>query len=486
MRAAVILTVRGAGSIQQVLRATPRALAYLLTGPVAGAAGLLWSLAATVTVTVLSITQLGGPTFLAASWVTRRLAGLERHRAGWQLGTPIETPYVPTTGGTIRRRVAAVAAQPATWRDLAWLIVLFPIGLASGIAAAVTTAVTAGAIIAPLWLWAVPNPRAPFPADPLMTTPAGRLALVPIGLLLLPAAAWLIRRLAQLQARTAQALLAPGTHRRLVDETTRLTETRRRVVDAQAAELRRIERDLHDGAQARIVAAGMTLALAARKLRAPAGSNTASRATGSRATDGDHRGEPAATEAGPVGSTAHAGVGTDHRGEAAATDQVGNTAAAAADVELARRQLDEALAELRRLVRGIHPPILGDRGLHAALAALAGDSPLAVAVHGDPTARYPAAVESAAYFVVAEGLTNAAKHADATACVVTTATTETTGTGAGTVTVTVTDDGRGGADPAGSGLDGLRRRVEALDGELTITSPPGGPTVLRAEFPCAS
>ncbi|WP_327011649.1 hypothetical protein OHA72_23950 [Dactylosporangium sp. NBC_01737] len=131
-------------------------------------------------------------------------------------------------------------------------------------------------------------------------------------------------------------------------------------------------------------------------------------------------------------------------------------------------------------MRGIHPPILGDRGLHAALAALAGDSPLTVEIHGDPAARYPAAVESAAYFVVAEGLTNAAKHAGATACIVSTGTTGTT------VTVTVTDDGRGGADPAGSGLDGLRRRVEALDGELTVTSPPGGPTVLRAEFPCAS
>ena len=194
---AAILTVRGAGSIQEVLRATLRALAYLLTGPVAGAAGLLWSLAATATVAVLSITQLGGPVFLAASWATRRLAGLERHRAGWQLGAPIETPYVPVTGDTIRRRVTAVAAQPATWRDLAWLVVLFPIGLAGGIAAAVTTAVDLGAITAPLWLWAVPNPRAPFPADPLMTTTAGRLALVPIGLLLLPAVAWLLRRLAQ-------------------------------------------------------------------------------------------------------------------------------------------------------------------------------------------------------------------------------------------------------------------------------------------------
>jgi signal transduction histidine kinase len=205
------------------------------------------------------------------------------------------------------------------------------------------------------------------------------------------------------------------------------------VVDAQAAELRRIERDLHDGSQARMVAAGMTLALAARRLRA----------------------QP----------------------DAEAAD---DTARAAADVDLARRQIDDALTELRRLVRGIHPPILTDRGLHAALAALAGDSPLTVSVRGATGERYPAAVESAAYFVVAEGLANAAKHADATRCTV-----ELHRSG-DTVHVTLTDDGRGGADPAGSGLEGLRRRIEALDGVLTITSPPGGPTSLHAEFPCAS
>ncbi|MEK8104747.1 ATP-binding protein [Micromonospora sp. M12] len=98
-------------------------------------------------------------------------------------------------------------------------------------------------------------------------------------------------------------------------------------------------------------------------------------------------------------------------------------------------------------------------------------------IRGDPEQRYPPAVESAAYFVIAEGLANAGKHAEARTCVVTLA------RSAGTVTVTLTDDGQGGADPAGSGLDGLRRRVEALDGRLTITSPPGGPTVLSAELP---
>ncbi|MCG5436862.1 sensor histidine kinase [Micromonospora foliorum] len=404
-----------------MIRTTASALAYLLSSLVAGVVGLGWSLASTIGVGLLSITQLGGPAFLGVTWVTRRLADLERRRAGWVLGTAIAAPYLPIEGATIRQRVRAVAVQPATWRDLAWLVAVFPLGLAGGIAAIVVTVVDLAAVVAPLWAWAVPNPHAPFPMRPLMTTVPGRFGLTVLGVLLLPVTAWLLRTAGRAQARLARGLLAPGAHRQLVEEAARLAQTRRRVVDAQAAELRRIERDLHDGAQARIVAAGMTLALAARKL--PTGANGAS------------------------------------------------------DVDLARRQLDDALTELRRLVRGIHPPILTDRGLHAAVAALAGDSPLAVEIRGDPEQRYPPAVESAAYFVIAEGLANAGKHAEAGTCVVTLA------RGAGAVTVTLTDDGQGGADPTGSGLDGLRRRVEALDGRLTITSPPGGPTVLSAELP---
>ncbi|MFF0150761.1 sensor histidine kinase [Micromonospora sp. NPDC005203] len=404
-----------------MIRTTASALAYLVSGIVAGFVGLAWSVATIVGVGLLSVTLVGGPAFLGAAWVTRRIADVERRRAGWVLGTAIAAPYLPIEGATVRQRASAVATQPATWRDLAWLVALFPLGLAGGIAAIVVTVVDLAAVVAPAWAWAVPNPRAPFPMDPLMTTTPGRFGLTILGVLLLPVTAWFLRTAGLAQARTARVLLAPGAHRYLVEETTRLAQSRRRVVDAQAAELRRIERDLHDGAQARIVAAGMSMALAARKL--------------------------------PTG------------------------AAAASDVHLARRQLDDALTELRRLVRGIHPPILTDRGLHAAVAALAGDSPLAVEVRGEPDDRYPPAVESAAYFVIAEGLANAGKHADARTCVVTLART------AGTVTVTLVDDGQGGADPSGSGLDGLRRRVEALDGHLTITSPPGGPTVLSAELP---
>ena len=410
--------------MRAVMVRTGRALAFLVTGMVLGPVGFAWSLAATLVVLLTSITHLGGHAFLGAAWITRRFAGLERRRAGWVLGAPVAAPYVPVSGSKLRERVGSVAGQPATWRDVAWLVLSLPVGLATGVAGLVVALVGIGAAVAPAWAWAVPNPHAPFPMRPLMTTTPGRFGIAVLGIALLPVTFWLIRTLAASSARLATALLRPGEHRRLVDRTERLAETRRRVVDAQAAELRRIERALHDGAQARIVAAGMTLALAARKVRA-------------------------------------AGAPAD-------------------DVDLARRQLDDALGELRRLVRGIHPPILTDRGLHAALAALAGDSPFHVELSGDPEARYPAAVESAAYFVVAEGLTNAAKHARATAG-------EIDLRRAGDmVLVTVRDNGRGGADPAGAGLDGLRRRVEALDGTLTLTSPAGGPTVLRAELPCAS
>ncbi|MCW3844729.1 sensor domain-containing protein [Micromonospora yasonensis] len=405
--------------------ATARSLAYLAAGILAGAAGFAWTVAALLAVGLLAVTQLGGPAFLGAAWVTRRLAAVERRRVGWVLGRPLDEPYEPAAPGTARERAAHVARQPATWRDLAWLVVSFPLGLVSGVSGLVVTAVLLGAVAAPAWLWAVPNPRAPWPLRTLLTTTPGRFTLTALGLLLLPVGAALVRRLARAVAAAARALLAPGAHLQLVREAARLAETRSRVVDAQAAELRRIERDLHDGAQARIVAAGMTLALAARKLRADGG-------------------------------------------------------AALSDVDLARRQLDDALAELRRLVRGIHPPILTDRGLHAALAALAADSPLAVQLRGDPAGRYPAAVESAAYFVVAEGLANAGKHAGASWCSIVLTPT------AGALAVTLTDDGRGGADPTGGGLDGLRRRVEALDGKFTVTSPPGGPTVLHAELPCVS
>jgi hypothetical protein len=407
-----------------VLRRAARALAYLLTGLVLGPVGFAWALATTLVSGVLSFTYLAPPTFFAATFVTRRITGLERVRVALVRGRRVEPPYEPSSGGHPWARGVAIARDPATWRDLAWLVLLLPAGLA-GLVGIIPAVVDLGLLAAPAWLWAVPNPYLPPPAYWLFNTVPGRFVLTAAGLALAPLAWWLVTRAATLQAWLAAALLAPGSRQRLARRARELAATRRRVVDAQAAELRRIERDLHDGAQARIVAAGMTLALADRRMRAS-------------------------------GHPAHD------------------------DVRSARRQLDEALVELRRLVRGIHPPVLTDRGLTAAVGALAGDAPMPVRVDADELGELPAAVESAAYFVAAETLANAVKHAEATACTLMLRRT------AGVLTVEVRDDGRGGANSEGSGLDGLRRRVEALDGTMSVTSPRGGPTVVRAELPCAS
>jgi len=221
------------------------------------------------------------------------------------------------------------------------------------------------------------------------------------------------------------ALAATRDRERLTERIDVLTTTRSGAVDAAEAELRRIERDLHDGAQARLVALGMSLGLAEQKL----------------ASDPD---------------------------------------AALQLLTEARVGAGEALRELRDLARGIHPPILADRGLEPALAALAASAPLRVDVSAHVPERPPAPVETAAYFVAAEALANAAKHAAASHVEIRIYRL------ADVLTVVVVDDGRGGADPAGSGLSGIRRRVEALDGSLRVVSPPGGPTSVEAVLPCAS
>lgn len=204
-----------------------------------------------------------------------------------------------------------------------------------------------------------------------------------------------------------------------------LMATRTAAVEEQDSQLRRIERDLHDGAQARLVALGMTLGLAERRFR-------------------------------------------------------DDPEAALRLVGEAREGARDALRDLRNLARGIHPPILSDRGLGPALEALAADSPLAVGLRVDVGYRPVPAVETAAYFVAAEALANALKHAQANRVTLTVTEHE------NHLRVEVTDDGRGGADRAGGGLAGIRRRVEALDGVLTVVSPPGGPTLIRAEIPCGS
>ena len=235
-------------------------------------------------------------------------------------------------------------------------------------------------------------------------------------------AAWLVPRTVGAHAR---AMLVPGRALELEGRVQRLTETRDLAVDAAATELRRIERDLHDGAQARLVALGMNLRAVERML-------------------------PARPEA------------------------------ALALVAEARETSLRALNDLRDLVRGICPPVLADRGLGHAVRALALDTPFPVDLDIDLPGRLTAPVESACYFAVAEALANAVRHSGARQVHI-----RMQHTG-GLLRVQVADDGAGGADPArGTGLRGVEQRLAAFDGILAVSSPPGGPTMIAMEVPCA-
>jgi signal transduction histidine kinase len=223
----------------------------------------------------------------------------------------------------------------------------------------------------------------------------------------------------------ARFMLSPAGHAELALRVRHLAETRSEAIDTGAAEMRRIERDLHDGAQARLVAMGMTLDAAGQLIDS-------------------------------------------------------NPAAARALLLEARDTSARALAELRDLVRGIHPPVLADRGLGEAVRALALDTPLHTETDIDVPGRLDAPVESACYFAIAEALTNAVKHSGARHVQIRMEHAR------GMLRIEVTDDGAGGADPAsGSGLRGLERRLGTFDGILAVSSPPGGPTMIVIEVPCA-
>jgi signal transduction histidine kinase len=246
-----------------------------------------------------------------------------------------------------------------------------------------------------------------------------------IGLAVAVLGLWLAAPVLRGYGAMARWVLAPSAQAELELRVAHLARTRSETLDTGAAELRRIERDLHDGAQARLVAMGLTLDAAGRL------------------------------------------IDTD-------------PAAARALLYEARDASARALTELRDLVRGVHPPVLADRGLADAVRALALDSPLRVQVTCSLGGRPPAPVESAAYFAVSELLANVAKHADVREAEVDLR------HHAGALRISVRDNGVGGADAAGgTGLRGIERRLAAFDGVLAVTSPPGGPTVATLDVPCA-
>jgi len=345
-----------------------------------------------------------GPFFLLC---LRSLARLTRRLAGQWCGVPITEPYLPppwADGGKkgLRRRLTWLLTDQATWRDLLWVAV-------NGCVGWILDIIPAGLLV--LGLVGI---IAPFGGLDLRLLAIGGAAF---GLW---AAPWLLRG----YGVAARSMLAPTQQAELALRVRQLAQTRTEAIDTSAAEIRRIERDLHDGAQARLVAMGMTLDAAGQIIDS-------------------------------------------------------NPDAARALLFEARDASVKALAELRALVRGIHPPVLADRGLADAIQALALDSPMRIRVVSDLYGRPSAPIESAAYFAVSELLANVSKHAEARETWIDIRHTD------GMLRIGVTDNGHGGADPSrGTGLRGIERRLASFDGVMAISSPPGGPTAVTMEIPC--
>ncbi|MEU6034546.1 sensor histidine kinase [Actinomadura sp. NPDC047616] len=386
----------------------------------------------------LSLATLGVGLLLLTPLLTvvRSLTDVYRKEINKWTDTRIERPYLPEpepepglTGQA--RRLWAQVSDPATWRDLLWLVADPVVGL-------FTAALPGTLILYGVWGWMlaggmadviavhggqdwygfvqIGGSRAVDGSVEAATAVLGTVFVV-IGFLTGP-------KLLNVYGRWGRVLLGPTEASRLKLRVRHLTETRSDAVDTSAAELRRIERDLHDGAQARLVAMGMSL-----------------------------------------GAIEHL---LDKDPEKARTL-----------LAEARESSATALRELRDLVRGIHPPVLADRGLADAVRALALDLPLKVETDIELAGRPEPPVESAAYFAVSEILTNAVKHSGAHRVWL-----EMRHDG-GMLRVTITDDGRGGASPEnGSGLRGIERRLGTFDGVLALSSPVGGPTIVTMELPC--
>jgi signal transduction histidine kinase len=334
---------------------------------------------------VLVIVWIGLPILAGVLVATRWIANLHRTMAARTLGQPVPVPYRPLPAGGFFEKARVVLADPMTWRDLAWVIVAPVVGLLMSLTVLI---LLLGVVTWFIWWFATP---------PLMA------------------------------ARTHfdRFFLCYSRTERLEQRVQQLTETRAEAVDHSAAELRRLERDLHDGAQARLVALSMSLGMA---------------------------------------------------------DEVFER-----DPEQARRLVADARAttaaaigDLRSVVRGIHPPVLADRGLGGAVQAIALDMAVPVSVDVRLPGRLPAPVESAVYFGVAECLANVGKHSGAEHAWILVSHDD------GRLRAVVGDDGRGGADPeVGTGMLGVMRRLAAFDGTMSVSSPSGGPTLVTLEVPCA-
>ncbi len=371
-----------------------------------------------------AIALLGVPLWIVTTRLLYRAARFERARFRLTLGVEITLSQLPARTGGVLRDAVVLAKSRAVWRQLAYCVLLVPLSIVNGCGVLLAWSVPPAFVVLPIYYSAVAWP------------PASRFTdgSVEVWVACSSAVAWLlfvspqiIRGLAHLDVALARTLLGPSARGELSARVDELVTSRRRVVDSAQEERRRIERDLHDGAQQRLVALAMTLGRARSRLAADA--------------------DPQTREL----------------------------------LDEAHREAKQAITELRDLTRGLHPPVLTDRGLDAALSAVAARAPLPVHVDIDAQPRPSATAEAIAYFVVTEALTNIAKHAEATRASVVVRRVGLQ------LRVSVMDDGVGGADASlGSGLAGLSDRISGVDGRFDLVSPSGGPTVLIAEIPCVS
>jgi signal transduction histidine kinase len=393
--------------------------------------GVFWFTVFTTVTSVglsLVITLVGIPILALALLWARAAARVERWRVRLFLGTRIEQPVRrKPRSSDLRQKTVALFRDPSTYRDLLYVWIVQPVlGVINFVVAVTAWAVPIWALTLPIYAirWSGAAPE--LWSGKRLDTWHEILPVMVAGLVVLPLVPWIIHGFAAIDSAAARWLLSPSKKEELEERIDTLRETQARSVDIAMADRRQIERDLHDGAQQRLLALGMDLGMALEKFE----------------TDPN---------------TARTLVGDAHK------------------------ELQRAVAELRNLARGIHPAVLTDRGLDAALSALAARSPVPVRLEVELAERPPASVEATAYFIVAESLTNAARYAQASAVDVRVRQI------GDVLRVEVADNGVGGAvERPGGGLAGLADRATSVEGSLAITSPAGGPTVVHAELPCAS
>jgi len=404
-----------------------RAAAHVALGlPVAIVTFVVLVVLSALSIGLLPVFLLGVPIAWITSMTSHGLARLERSRAG-SYGRPIADPVAPLVRDSWFGRLRERLGSKPRWREFGHHLLQLPACALGYTIAALAWCGSAAMVLVPVLIPTMPDDSAKFYLFDLDGSNPLRWSTLVVGVVgLVFVAPWITLATADLQWALANRLLGPNGDEQLVAQVAEARSQRSAAVDAAEAERRRIERDLHDGAQQRLVALAATLGAASEKLE-------------------------------------------------------DDPAAGREMVQAAHREAKAALEEIRDLVRGIHPVILEDRGIDAALSAVVARSPVPVELDVQIVGRPPAAVESAAYFIVSEALTNVARHSGATRAHVSIART------ADTLIVEIRDNGHGGADASkGTGLQGMRERVAGMGGTTYVMSPDGGPTTILVELPCAS